>query len=257
VSVVIPCYQQARFLGDAIRSVRAQTYKNWEIVVAVADEESARTALRFSKDNLTIIHDGGRGLANARNEAIRAAKGPYILPLDADDMLAPNFLAKTVPLVTATTVVGTWLQMFGARSGVLAPPMGERALWLTHNPLFVCSLYSKALWECAGGYPVAPFGYEDWGFWLSCAAQGASLAVVAEPLFRYRTHEAQDSAFCLEHNDVLRAMVRLLHPDLASDSAQNDLAVVRAMPEVVRERMKRRQTWFPDNETIRVWLGEG
>ena len=254
VSVVIPCYKQARFLGDAIRSVRAQTYKNWEIVVVAGDEDAVRAATRFTKDNLTIVQDGGRGLANARNIGIAAAKGRYIVPLDADDMLAPKFMARTVPFMVQHEIVGTYLEMFGARAGVVATPPFERSKMLNENPLFVCSMFSKALWEQVHGYDVAPFGYQDWSFWLSCIEAGARVHVVAEPLFRYRTHDGQDSAFCLKHDNVLRAMIRLIHPDLAGGDVQNDLAVVHAMPDEVRERMRRRQSWFPDNETLRAWL---
>jgi FkbM family methyltransferase len=254
VSIVIPCYGQSRWLGDAIRSAKAQTYKNTEIIVVAGDDESAAVAERHK---VKVVRDGGNGLANARNVGIGYAAGAFILPLDADDMLAPNFLAKTVPLANDTTIVGTFMQEFGERHRAIGLPRYDRARLLDENPTFVCSLFSKKLWQDVGGYNVAPFGYEDWSFWVSCCERGATIVHVEEPLFRYRTHGGQDSLFCLKHDAVLRAMIRLLHPDLAGDSAQGDLAVVRAMPEEVLARMKRRQTWFPDNEALRTWLQQG
>jgi glycosyltransferase involved in cell wall biosynthesis len=250
VTVIIPCFQQARFLGDAIRSVLAQSYKNVEIVVAAGDEESRRVAKRLG---VTIVDDGAQGLAAARNQAIMHATGEYILPLDADDILAPDFLAMTMPHANAETIVGTDLQEFGARSRRV-PVQGVVLPLLEFNPLFVCSLFPIELWEKVGRYNVAPFGYEDWCFWISCLKAGAKYHLVHEPIFRYRVHAGQDSSFCLKHDAILRAMIRNIHSDLSPDTQESDLRTIRAMPDKVRERMVKRHQWFPSNEFIRRWL---
>ena len=258
VSVVIPCFRQAKYLGDAIRSVQTQTYKNWEIVVVAGDDESAAEAWKYASEKIDVVRDGGRGLANARNLGIGHARGTYVLPLDADDMLAPTFLSRTVPLSAPDTIVGTHLRLFGRRDGVVKleksyDPNDPKTL-LDANPAFVCSLFSKKIWEDVGGYNVAPFGYEDWDFWISCCERGAKISVVPEPLFRYRIHGANDSSFCMEHDVELRAMIRLLHPKI-STSTEQDALVVREMSDAVRVRMMRRLEWFPNNETLREWLG--
>jgi len=251
VSVVIPCFRQARYLGDAIRSVKAQTYKNVEIIVAAGDDESYAMAKRHK---VHVVRDGGRGLANARNVAIAEASGEFVLPLDADDAIAPDFLSKTAPLAREMTIVGTLLQEFGARSRVIGLPTYDRRTIFEFNPTFVCSLFPKALWREVGGYNVAPFGYEDWDFWISCCLRGAKILRVEEPLFRYRIHDGQGSQFCIEHDEVLRAMIGALHPGHAPKHLRDYERVVEAMPDAVRDVMKRRQAWFPDNSTITRWL---
>ncbi len=256
VSVVIPCYRQAHCLGDAIGSVLAQTYRPYEIIVVCGDEESELEARKYQEPNVRVIPGVTRGLADARNVGIAAAQGTLILPLDADDMIAPTFLAKTVPTATADpmTVVGTHLQEFGAQSGRFAPSCVTDHRMLSENPMYCCSLYSKSLWQRVGGYNVAPFGFEDWSFWISCVEAGAKLVAVPEPLFRYRIHSGNTSGFCAKHEGLLKAMLRLLHPAVSKSDAEADLKIVRAMPADALAAMKRRQEWFPDNETIKAWV---
>ena len=120
VSVVVPVFNAGNLLRDALDSVSAQTYRDLEIVVvddgstdaatlAVLDEAERRPAT-------TVIHTPNRGPAAARNTAIERSVGTYILPLDADDTLAPTFLARTTAVLDAEPEVGicfTWVGLTG------------------------------------------------------------------------------------------------------------------------------------------------
>jgi glycosyltransferase involved in cell wall biosynthesis len=92
VSVVIPCYNQAHFLGEAIESVLAQTYKNFEIVVVDdgSTDNTSEVASRY--DGVRLIRQENRGLAEARNTGIGHSEGEYLVFLDADDRLLPEAL---------------------------------------------------------------------------------------------------------------------------------------------------------------------
>ena len=92
VSVIIPCFNQAEFLGEAIQNVMQQTYRNFEIIV-VDDGSSDNTrevASGFSA--VRYIRHHNRGLAGARNTGILASKGDYLVFLDADDRLLSQAL---------------------------------------------------------------------------------------------------------------------------------------------------------------------
>jgi glycosyltransferase involved in cell wall biosynthesis len=92
VSVVIPCYQQAHFLCDAIESVLAQTYPHLEIVV-VDDGSSDNTVTVVSRyPGVRYIRQENQGLASARNMGLRQTIGEYLIFLDSDDRLLPNAL---------------------------------------------------------------------------------------------------------------------------------------------------------------------
>lgn len=95
VSVIIPCYNQAAYVGDAIRSVLAQTMPEWECIV-VNDGSTDHTRGVVSQflcdDRVRYLEQDNRGLAGARNRGLRTARGRHIQFLDADDLLAPEKL---------------------------------------------------------------------------------------------------------------------------------------------------------------------
>lgn len=90
VSVVIPCYGQAHFLGEAIESVLAQTYPHLEIVVV--DDESMDNASQIASryPGVRCVRERNSGMAGARNVGIRSTNGDYLVFLDADDRLLPD-----------------------------------------------------------------------------------------------------------------------------------------------------------------------
>jgi glycosyltransferase involved in cell wall biosynthesis len=90
ISVVIPCYRQARYLGEALESVLAQGYETIEILVIDdgSPDDTAIVARRYP--NVRYIRQSNRGLSAARNRGLRASRGKYVLFLDADDHLLPG-----------------------------------------------------------------------------------------------------------------------------------------------------------------------
>lgn len=92
VSVIIPCYNHAHFLGEAIESVLKQTYPYFEVIVIDdgSTDNSSEIATRYS--NVRCIRQENQGLSGARNRGIRESKGSYLIFLDADDRLLPNAL---------------------------------------------------------------------------------------------------------------------------------------------------------------------
>src|SRR6266481_3659707 len=95
VSVVIPCFNLGRYLGEAVESVRSQTCKPAELIVVddgSADQQTLSLLKRFAQDGVTILRQANQGAPAARNHGIRKSSSPYVLCLDADDVLEPTFL---------------------------------------------------------------------------------------------------------------------------------------------------------------------
>ncbi|HKS40550.1 MAG TPA: glycosyltransferase [Blastocatellia bacterium] len=92
ISIIIPCYNQSHFLGEAIESVFKQTYTHYEIIVVDdgSTDETASVAAGFG--SVRCLIQKNRGLAAARNAGLEASRGSYIVFLDADDRLLPNAL---------------------------------------------------------------------------------------------------------------------------------------------------------------------
>src|SRR5690242_15286562 len=105
VSIVIPCYNYARFLPDAVGSVLAQTFPNWELIVVDdgstdATSTTARQLMARHPDRrMRVFQQPNAGPAAARNTGAERASGEYLLFLDADDMLAPTLLERTVAIL--------------------------------------------------------------------------------------------------------------------------------------------------------------
>jgi glycosyltransferase involved in cell wall biosynthesis/SAM-dependent methyltransferase len=94
VTVVIPCYKQAHFLGEAIESVLSQSYAHFEIVVVDdgSPDDTSEVASRYPPEKVRLIRQENRGLAGARNRGLSEARGEYVVFLDADDRLLAEAL---------------------------------------------------------------------------------------------------------------------------------------------------------------------
>src|SRR3712207_4505051 len=102
VSVVIPCYNQAHFLNEAIESVLAQSYPNFEIVVVDdgSTDDTSKVAARYP--SVRCLRQTNRGLSGARNSGLAASEGEYVVFLDADDRLLPEALEAGVGCLKAS-----------------------------------------------------------------------------------------------------------------------------------------------------------
>src|SRR5215217_62523 len=92
VSVVIPCYNQAHFLKEAIESVLKQSYAHYEIVVVDDGSTDETSEVASSYEGVRLIRQENRGLAEARNTGIKHSEGDFLVFLDADDRLLPEAL---------------------------------------------------------------------------------------------------------------------------------------------------------------------
>lgn len=123
VSVVIPCYNQAHFLGDAIQSVLAQTYGKVEVIVVNdgSTDDTAALAARFP--GVRCISQQNQGLAAARNTGLAQCRGSLVIFLDADDRLLPGALETAATVLTADPSLGfvAGYSRFIAHDGVALP----------------------------------------------------------------------------------------------------------------------------------------
>jgi GT2 family glycosyltransferase len=186
VSIIIPCYDQGDYLGEAIESVLAQTHPCSVIVVDDGSRDnSAKVASRYPAQ---LIRQRNRGLSAARNAGISAACTRWVLPLDADDRLEPCAVASMIGL---DQIVSPSVQMFGAIDSTWVPPLAHPTLrdFLKANHSIAAGLYLREVWETIGGYDEAMrSGAEDYDFWVRALHAGYSMTVVADKLLHYRIH---------------------------------------------------------------------
>jgi glycogen(starch) synthase len=199
VSVVIPYFRLEQYIGETLESVRAQTHPRIEIILVndgslrVEDEALYNGALAGA----TVLTQPNSGLSAARNLGIGSARGRYVLPLDADDVLEPTFVARCVDalerdaeLVYVTTGV-RYMDLDGRllpadRFGYM--PYGNWSRLIERNNVggTCAALFRRRVFELGFAYSPDLTSYEDWLLYYDLHRAGYHGGVVPDRLFRYR-----------------------------------------------------------------------
>ena len=193
-SVVIPCYNHAAFLRQTVESVRQSTYPDIEILIvddgSTDDSGNVGRELEQQYPTVRYIHQPNSGPSKARNNGIRQAKGVYVLPLDADDLISPDYIADAVTVLQrdpGVKVVYCEAEKFGEKQGPWKLKPFSLGLLAHNNMIFVSGIYRKADWEACGGYSEdMVWGREDWEFWISMLKVGGRVVKLPRVGFYYR-----------------------------------------------------------------------
>lgn len=194
ISVIIPCYNQGRFLSDTLDSVLAQTYENWEAIIVndgSTDNTSEVADQYCAKDQrFKYIYQPNAGLSAARNTGVSNSNGIYILPLDSDDKIAPRYMELAIEAFIANNklkVVYCRAALFGIKKGEWKLPKFSIERMLGRNCIFCSAFYKREDFDKIGGYNTnMKYGFEDWDFWLSMLEDDKQVYQIDEILFFYR-----------------------------------------------------------------------
>jgi len=229
ISVIIPCYNQGQYLDEAVDSVMAQTFKDYEIIIVndgSTDRNTVEILKSYSKPKTRVIHTENKGLASARNTAIKEANGKYILPLDADDKIGSEYCAKAVEILNKEKNMGIVYceaKLFGDKKGKWNIPEYSLEKMLLCNLIFASALFKKEDWEKTGGYNSnMKAGWEDWDFWLSIIDLGRKVYKIPEVLFYYRIKK-HSMITSLTSSDYIKLHTQIFnnHKDLFSDNMES------------------------------------
>jgi glycosyltransferase involved in cell wall biosynthesis len=193
VSIVIPCYNLGEYLQEALDSALAQTHPDLEVLLI--DDGSTDPATTTILDSLAphprlrVFRTTNQGVARARNFGIGQATGAYILPLDADDRILPEYVARAAAILDANpgvAFVGCHYRTFGLRQSEYRPAAYRLPDMLVENVAPVTSLFRRCVWEEVGGYCPELNSIEDWDLWIGMLERGYRGEVVPDILFEYR-----------------------------------------------------------------------
>lgn len=183
VSVVIPTYNSAKFLIQALDSVLNQTYPNYEVIV-IDDGSTDNTskAIEHWRSQINYIYQNNQGVAAARNRGIEAATGEFIAFLDADDLFLPDKLRQQVAVFEAQPEVGMvvsgWrsLDRWGMTRDVELwhnLPQLDLHTWLYWKPVLPSATMVRRDWlQQAGSFPSATIPVEDVEYFLKLIVRG-------------------------------------------------------------------------------------
>lgn len=217
VAVVIPLYNQAAFLPEAVASVFAQTYPVHECVIVddgSTEPETDAVLSDMQRQGCRVIRQANGGLSAARNAGVRSTTTDYFIPLDADDRLRPRFVESLVPRMhelCPRAFVYCDVQYFGSRHGTWCATDFDPRRLLLNNLCTATAVIRRDIFEQVGSYrETLNEGYEDWDLWLRFAAAGWEGKRVAEPLFEYRQHERSMRTDAeAKHQHLVRELISL------------------------------------------------
>ncbi len=214
VSVIVPVFNGARFLRDAVASIRAQNVAGLEIVV-VDDGSTDGSAEIAGTLGLYALVQENRGPAAARNTGVLAARSPVLAFLDVDDLWAPGWLGAALPRLLAEPDV-----VVLGRTRVSLDPGSERDTAVPQAPVVAlvpgAAILTRRTFDRVGGFdPSLRFG-EDLAFFLAARELDHPVLVLEDTCLLYRLH-GRNSVTGRNARDL--NVLRVLHASLARRAA--------------------------------------
>lgn len=237
VSIIIPVYNLGRTLAAAVQSATSQTRQPLEIIVIDDGSTDAATIQRISEIEQTgvqVHRQANRGLSAARNAGLALARGRWVLPLDADDLLDPAFIEKCLDAAARNpeaSVITSHMACFSGdpnRPELLYVPLGllREVLPAENIASSAIALIDAATLRAVGGYDESLPAYEDWDLYCRLAAKGYDCLVVPQPLIQNRVRRDSLLRSMSDQTDRhLRAVILSRHMSI-SPSADRTARIV-------------------------------
>ncbi|MEQ1897752.1 MAG: glycosyltransferase [Vicinamibacterales bacterium] len=221
VSVVVTCFNLGAYLPELIASLRAQTFRDFEMCVVDDGSTDALTlrVLRGLAPDITVIYSENRGLSAARNLGVSSTSGEYVCAVDADDVLLPTLLEQSVRRLDSDPTlafVSHWLEAFGDESWEWKPEGCDFPSLLDTNKVNGAALVRRTAVQAVGGWDEEMRGgCEDWDLWITLVEAGYRGEIIPQVLFRYRRRPDSMSRLMSVGDGLSRLYRRLVdkHPD--------------------------------------------
>lgn len=222
VSVIIPCFNVARYVAEALDSLFAQTNQDFEAIVVndgSPDTDALEVALRPYMERIVYIKQQNKGLSGARNTAIKAARGRYFALLDADDMWEPDYLECQLEAIESRPDVASvypdamffgddllagkrFMQLYPSEGAVTVESVCQRKC-----NIFGASIVRMEAARAVGFYDEDVRYAEDLDFWLRLLKSGFKITYIRHCLYRYR---ARSDGLTASHRPVEQGEIAVL-----------------------------------------------
>ena len=275
VSILVPVYNGAAFLSDALTSVQQQTYQNFEIIVVDdgSSDNSYALAQKFAEADCRIktLRQSNGGTQAARNTALHHASGEWIALLDQDDVWLPKKLESQIALLKAFPCANLLFTNYVHWDGVRDLgarytkrhkfPDGDVGANLVRWCLFGAStvMIQRAAAEEVGGFDPKFHLSGDWDLWLRLAEKGLLAKGVWEPQVRYRIWSGNESRrtldMTLEVVGILEKALTRPQPAARRCAYKRSLQIARGNLELAKVRpLIETQSGAVPAAVLRAWL---
>jgi glycosyltransferase involved in cell wall biosynthesis len=226
IAVVIPCFDDGATLSEAIASAYRQ---DEPVELVVVDDGSTDPATlevlgRLESNGVSVVRQANAGPGAARMAGLARTTAPYVLPLDADDVLLPHVLGELAAALDArprAAAAWGWYERFGDESTLQRTARCLDAWQLTYmNDLPATALLRRDALDRVGGWG-ASRGYEDWDLWLSLAEDGWEGVGLPRPVYRYRRQGVRVAHEDVARHDEIAERLAARHPRLWAARRRN------------------------------------
>ena len=223
VSVIVTVYNKEPYILETLQSIKKQTYDSFECIVVNdgSTDSSSVIIYEFCKDDarFTCYDKRNEGVSIARNFGIEHSHGEYILPIDGDDLVEPEYIKECVKILDdddEVKVVYSRADMFGSAKGEWRLPEFSMENMLAQNCIYCSALYRRKDYDRTVGYnPNMKEGLEDWDFWISLLGYGGKVYKIDKIMFHYRiVKSSRNRSFDIEKRKRLRKQMWLNNRDV-------------------------------------------
>lgn len=246
ISIGIPFFNAEKYLEDAIKSVLAQTFKNWELILVDdgSTDRSLEIAQSFVDPRIRIISDGyNRRLPYRLNQIINEAKYGLIARMDADDLMAVDRLEKQVKVLNKNPeidLVVTSLYSIGNKNEILGKrifsnhQMQPKEILQGLTNLLHPSLLARKAWCQRNPYQIDNCLAEDYELWLSAAIKNDfNYLVMQEPLYFYREVENVKKEKMVRGYNTQIKVIKKYYKNTISDIDKNKIILKFQVKKIV------------------------
>lgn len=219
VSIVIPCYNYADFVGATIKSALNQTQAPLEVlVINDGSTDNSKSEIEKFGDKIHFISKKNEGVIKTKNLGLEKAKGSWIIFLDADDILDINYIKKCLYCARKNNadIVYTNMKMFGSKNEKFLAKKHDIAEMRKGNYIHNSALLKTEMVRQAGGYKQEMSGgYEDWELYLSLFELGAKAEWINEDLLHYRQHNTNSRNLLAKQKGIEHMQKAIdIHPNI-------------------------------------------
>lgn len=252
VSIVTPCYNQAKYLRETVENALQSSYRPLEIILI--NDGSTDNSLELAQEiarvhpEVVVLSQPNSGVSVARNLGIQTAKGDIILPLDGDDLIAPNYIKEAVKVMTSRPEVkvvysqGIKFDQNGQKKWKLKP--FSRYQLARNNMIFPSAFFWKKDALKVGGFSEdMTMGREDWEFWIKMLKNGGEVVQLPFLGYFYRLTPTSKRKKTATHQKKIERLAYLnaKHMDFFERELNGPLRIQR--------------TWSKPYNTLLKWLG--
>lgn len=241
IAVIVPAYGVADLLGEALDSLQAQSFTDWEAVViddGAPDDVAGAVAPYLDDSRIRFLQTDNGGVAAARNRAIAASRAPLIALLDGDDLFRPGYLAAMVAAMEAdpdACIATCNARVFGAvahESEVVHPEQNRSATGSLSDLLggqfniYIGSTFRRTGFDAIGGFDTMMTHSEDLDLWVRLLLEGGHARYIDAMLCDYRVRKVSASRHLLK---IIRGNLRVYDKVIAARPGSDEARLAQTL----------------------------